>query len=107
MSKATTRGVTAHEESQTAALPAEAAAPKELAPNTFAGQRHIAPTGRHSQQSHLRAEARAKALGLTTVRELYEYDRAAVLAKLKKGAEGAAAQLKAEQNRRAGVAAAE
>jgi len=73
-------------------------------PKTVAGQRHISPVGRHSQQTRQRATARAEALGFTTVRELYDYDRAQVLVKLQKGADGVLAQQKNEQNRRSGVA---
>lgn len=76
------------------------AAAVEMAPNSVAGQKYVSPAGRHSQQSHRRAQARAEALGLTTVRELYDHDRAAALAKLKKGADGALAQKKSEQDRK-------
>ena len=71
---------------------------------TVAGQRHVPPAGRHSKQTHARATARAQSLGLTTTRELYDYDRAQVLAKLQKGVDGKADQHRNEQNRRSGVA---
>ena len=76
----------------------------KVVPMTVAGQRYISPAGRHSKQTHIRAAARAQALGLTTVRELYDYDRAQVAAKLQKGSDGVLAQQKNEQNRRSGVA---
>ena len=76
-----------------------------VAPKTVAGQKHVSPPGRHSQQSHVRATARAAALGLTTARELYEHDRAEALAKLQKGADGKLAQQKNEQDRRSGAGA--
>ena len=74
-----------------------------LAPNSVAGQRHVSPAGRHSQQARGRATARAEALGFTTERELHDHDRAAVLAKLQKGADGVLAQQKNEQSRRSGA----
>jgi hypothetical protein len=73
------------------------------APNSVAGQRHVAPESRHSQQKHRLAAERAAKLGLTTVRELYDHDRAAVLAKLQKTADGKSAQQRNEQSRRIGV----
>jgi len=74
------------------------------APHSVAGQRHVSPANRHSQQARVRAMARAEALGLKTERELYDYDRAAALAKLQKGVDGVLAQQKNEQNRRSGAA---
>ena len=79
--------------------------PQALAPNSVAGQKHVSPQGRHSQQSHKRAEARMAALGLTTQRELHDHDRAEVLAKRQKGADGVLAQQRNEQNRRSGTSA--
>jgi len=74
-----------------------------VVPMTVAGQRYISPPGRHSKQTHRIAGARGEALGLTTVRELYDHDRNAVLAKLQKTSDGVAAQLRNEQNRRSGT----
>ena len=76
---------------------------ESVVPMTVAGQRYIPPAGRHSQKKRLQAEARAQSLGLTTVRELHDYDRQQVLAKLQKGVDGVAAQQRNEQNRRGGV----
>jgi hypothetical protein len=81
-------------EEQTSAAPA---------PNSVAGQRHVSPANRHSQQARGRAVARAEALGLTTERELYDHDRAAALAKLKKGTDDVLAQKKNEQDRKTGA----
>ena len=72
-------------------------------PITVAGQKHVSPPGRHSQQKHRLAAARAEALGLTTVRELYDHDRSVVLAKLQKTSDGKLAQQRNEQNRRSGT----
>ena len=86
--------------------PAEAVSKVDaVVPKTVAGQKHIPPAGRHSKQTHRRAAARAEALGLSTTRELYDHDRAEVLAKLQKGADGAVAQQRNEQNRRSGAGA--
>ncbi len=88
-----------------AAVPADTTEEKTAAvpvTKTVAGERHVSPPARHSQQSHARATARAEALGFTTARELHDYDRAAVLAKLQKGTDGALAQQRNEQNRRSG-----
>lgn len=74
-----------------------------VAPNSVAGQRHVSPPARHSQQAHARATARAQALGLTTARELHDHDRAEVLAKLQKSTDGKLAQQRNEQSRRSGA----
>ena len=94
MSEETTKAGTADE--ATAVIPAT---------KTVAGERHVSPPARHSQQARARATARAEALGFTTARELHDYDRAAVLAKLQKGTDGVLAQQRNEQNRRSGAAA--
>jgi hypothetical protein len=84
-----------------AAISPEAAS--VVVPRTVTGQRHISPVGRHSQQTHRLAGARAEALGLTTVRELYEHDRNVVLGKLQKTSDGIVAQQRNEQARRSGT----
>ena len=74
-------------------------------PITVAGQRHVAPAGRHSQQTHRRAEERAVEQGHATEREQHDSDRDQVLAKLQKSSDGKLAQQRNEQNRRSGVSA--
>jgi hypothetical protein len=44
------------------------------------GQRHVPPAGRHSQQSHRRAQARAAAEGHATIQEQHAHDRTTVKA---------------------------
>ena len=48
------------------------------APKTTKGQKYVSPLGRHSQQTHPRAEARAAADGHTSEKEQHAHDRAAV-----------------------------
>src|SRR5690349_3835656 len=55
---------------------------------TVAGQRHISPPGRHSQQTHRRAAERAATEGHSTQREQYDHDRNMVLARLQKTSDG-------------------
>jgi len=54
-----------------AALPVAAA-------KTVKGQKYVSPLGRHSRQTHRRAEERATAAGFTTEKEQHADDRAAV-----------------------------
>lgn len=49
---------------------------------TVKGQKYIAPAGRHSQQSHRRAQARADAQGNATIQEQHAHDRSNVKAEL-------------------------
>ncbi|MCW3055877.1 MAG: hypothetical protein JWN14_5047 [Chthonomonadales bacterium] len=42
------------------------------------GQKYVSPEGRHSQQTHRRAEVRATASGHTTEKEQHAHDRNAV-----------------------------
>jgi hypothetical protein len=63
------------------------AQPKEIATpaailKTVRGQRYIAPPGRHSQQSHRRAQARAAAQGNATIEEHHAQDRSMVKTEL-------------------------
>ncbi len=55
-------------------------------PVTALGQRYAAPEGRHSQQSHLRAQARAAEGGHASESELHAADRADLQAGLDKKA---------------------
>jgi hypothetical protein len=72
-----------------------AAVPPQLPLKTKRGQKHIAPSGRHSQQTHRRAEARAAAQGHATEKEQHAHDRSIVVGKLGKQA---AHQLKQQQD---------
>lgn len=54
---------------------------------TVKGQRHVAPAGRHSQQTHRRAQERAAAAGNATEKEQHAHDRSAVEAKLTRRAD--------------------
>jgi hypothetical protein len=49
---------------------------------TVRGQKYIPPQGRHSQQSHRRAQARAAAQGDATVQDQHAHDRSNVKAEL-------------------------
>ncbi|HLK59732.1 MAG TPA: hypothetical protein VKU00_24435 [Chthonomonadaceae bacterium] len=62
------------------------AAPPPI-PIVTKGQKYVAPSGRHSQQTHRRAEERATALGHTTEKELHAHDRGVVSAELNRQAE--------------------
>ena len=42
------------------------------------GQKYVSPEGRHSQQTHRRAEVRATANGYSTEKEQHDHDRNAV-----------------------------
>lgn len=53
------------------------AAPQRASVTTL-GQKYVSPEGRHSQQTHRRAEARAAADGHTTEKEQHAHDRSAV-----------------------------
>jgi hypothetical protein len=72
-----------------------AAVPPQLPLKTKSGQKHIAPPGRHSQQTHRRADARAAAQGHTTEKEQHAHDRSIVVAEQDKRA---AHQQKQQQN---------
>ncbi len=54
------------------------AAPARV-PVTVKGQRYAAPVGRHSQQTHRRAEQRVAAQGHTSEKEQQVADRAAII----------------------------
>lgn len=58
-------------------IQSKAAAPKPAAVSTR-GQKYVSPEGRHSQQTHRRAEERAAADGHTTEKEQHAHDRSAV-----------------------------
>jgi len=81
------------------------AAPRDnsVAPITVAGQKYVPAAGRHSQQKRDQAIARGAALGFTTARELHDYDRAQVLAKLQKTVDVAQAQQRNEASRKTGA----
>lgn len=51
------------------------------------GQKYVAPTGRHSQQTHRRAEERAAMQGHSTEKEQHVHDRGVVSAELNRQAE--------------------
>jgi hypothetical protein len=72
-----------------------AAIPPQMPPKTKRGQKHIAPPGRHSQQTHRRAEARAASQGHATEKEQHAHDRSIVVGKL---GQQAAHQLKQQQD---------
>lgn len=48
-------------------------------PITKKGQRYVAPEGRHSQQTHRRAEERAAVAGHATEKEQHAHDRTAMI----------------------------
>ena len=73
----------------------KAAAP-ERAAVTVKGQKYVSPEGRHSQQTHRRAEARATADGHTTEKEQHDHDRSTVEAEIGRVAQGKVTQR--EQN---------
>ncbi len=52
--------------------------PPQPASKTTKGQKYVSPLGRHSQQTHRRAEERATADGHTSEKEQHAHDRAAV-----------------------------
>lgn len=76
------------------------AAPR--APMTVKGQKYVSPPGRHSQQSHRRAEEHAAADGNTTEREQHDHDRSAVLAGFDKQAQQKQTQQREQTERNAG-----
>jgi hypothetical protein len=73
------------------------------APINVAGRKYVPAAGRHSQKKRDQAIARGAALGFTTERELHDYDRAQVLAKLKKTVDVAQAQQRNEASRKTGA----
>lgn len=75
--------------------------PAPLPMKTVRGQRHIAPPGRHSKQTHPRAQARAEAQGHTTEKELHAYDRSIIVAANDKRTANQLKQQKNAQNVRA------
>ena len=84
-----------HAATENAALPT--AAVPARAPLTVRGQRYVAPAGRHSKQTHRRAEERAAADGHATVKEQHAHDRSLVLAEINR-----VAQAKAKQKQQSG-----
>ena len=58
-------------------ISSKAVAPQP-ASKTVRGQKYVSPLGRHSQQTHRRAEARAAADGHTTEKEQHAHDRTVV-----------------------------
>ena len=66
------------------------------APMTVKGQKYVAPLGRHSQQTHVRAEARAAAGGHASEREQHDHDRTVVAAGI---AEGVAEKARRQQSK--------
>ena len=74
-------------------------------PILVAGQKHVPPAGRHSQQTHRRAAERAVEQGHATEREQHDHDREGVLAAIQKVSDGKDAQKRNEANRRTGTPA--
>lgn len=62
-------------------------------PITTLGQRYAAPEGRHSQQTHLRAQVRAEEGGCANEKELHAFDRGV----LQSGIDKKALQKKSQQ----------
>lgn len=56
------------------------------------GQKYVSPEGRHSQQTHRRAEVRATANGHTTEKEQHDHDRNAVETEINRKADQKANQ---------------
>ena len=77
---------TTHTDKKTEVAKSRVAAPPQALPKTTKGQKHVAPPGRHSQQTHRIAEARAAALGHTTEKEQHAHDRNLVVAEQDKRA---------------------
>jgi hypothetical protein len=63
-------------------------------PITVKGQRYVAPEGRHSQQTHRRAEERAAAGGHGSEKEQHAHDRTAMSAGI---AESAAEKIRHQE----------
>ena len=59
----------------------------ESAPVLTRGQKYSSPEGRHSQQTHRRAEERGAAAGHTTEKEQHAQDRSDVVAEIDRVAE--------------------
>lgn len=74
------------------------AAPAPAAAVTTRGQKYVSPEGRHSRQTHRRAEERAAADGHTTEKEQHDHDRTVVTAEIDRVAQGKVTQR--EQNAR-------
>lgn len=68
----------ASEETSDTSMTAVKAAAPQAADKTVRGQKYVSPEGRHSQQTHRRAEERATANGHTTEKEQHAHDRNAV-----------------------------
>ena len=90
-----------HNANQSAGKSVRAAVPPR-APMTVKGQKYVSPPGRHSQQSHRRAEEQAAADGNTTEREQYEHDRSVVLAGFDKQAQQKQSQQREQTERNTG-----
>jgi len=56
------------------------------------GQKYVSPEGRHSQQTHRRAEVRATEGGHTTEKEQHAHDRNAVVTEIERKAQQKANQ---------------
>jgi len=56
------------------------------------GQKYVSPEGRHSQQTHRRAEVRATANGHTTEKEQHAHDRNVVVTEIDRKAQQKANQ---------------
>ena len=73
---------------KTAPAPSEKSPVRSKAPApqpasvTTRGQKYVSPEGRHSKQTHPRAEARAAAEGHTTEKEQHDHDRNVVTTEL-------------------------
>jgi hypothetical protein len=64
----------------------------QAAAKTVQGQKYVSPLGRHSQQTHRRAEAREVANGYTSEKEMHAHDRQTVEAEIDRAAQAKATQ---------------
>lgn len=70
-------------------------------PKTVKGQRYVAPAGRHSQQTHRRAQESAAAEGHATEKEQHDHDRSVVQAQLNQHTEQQLSQQREQSERTA------
>lgn len=70
-------------------------------PVTVKGQKYVSPAGRHSQQTHRRAEERAAAQGNTTEKEQHAQDREAFVTELNRRADQKTRQQSEQKSRSA------
>lgn len=85
--------------SHTRTRPSNKVASPPPIPITKKGQKYISPAGRHSQQSHRRAQENAAASGSTTEREDYVHERSEYLEAINKRVEMKEKQQREQKDR--------